>query len=253
VGKFAVKLIIEGERMSKEISKRQLRREKMRRDAMRSRLITVGLISLGAIFLAFVFIYPNIRPQPEVILPEFHEYPAGEGLTLGDPNAPVKIEVFEDFQCPACQSFTQNTEVRILNELVETGKASYTFRHYPFLDTNSVSKESRQAANASMCANEQGKFWQYHEVIFANWNGENLGTFNDRRLIEFARVLELDMDSFESCFNENRYGDKIQADFDEGVSRGVSGTPSIFINGQVINPGFVPSFDEIAAAVEAAQ
>ena len=96
--------------MSKEISKRQLRREKMRRDAMRSRLITIGLISLGAIFLAFVFIYPNIRPQPEVILPEFHEYPAGEGLTLGDPNAPVKIEVFEDFQCPACQSFTQNTE-----------------------------------------------------------------------------------------------------------------------------------------------
>jgi protein-disulfide isomerase len=61
------------------------------------------------------------------------------------------------------------------------------------------------------------------------------------------------MDSFESCFNENRYGDEIQADFDEGVSRGVSGTPSVFVNGQVINPGFVPSFDEIAAAVEAGQ
>jgi len=239
--------------MTKEMSKRQLRREKMRRDAMRSRLITIGLISLGAIFLAFVFIYPNIRPQPEVIVPEFGDYPAGEGLTLGDPNAPAKIEVFEDFQCPACQNFTENTEPRILTELVETGKASYTFRHYPFIDSNSVAKESHQAANASMCASEQGKFWEYHEVLFANWNGENLGAFNDRRLVQFANTIELDMDAFQACFNENRYSDQIEADFNDGVSKGVSGTPSVFVNGQVINPGFVPSFDEIAAAVEAAQ
>lgn len=239
--------------MTKEMSKRQQRREKMRRDAMRSRLITIGLITLGAIFLAFVFIYPNFRPQAEVIVPEFQEYPAGEGLTLGDPNAPAQIEVFEDFQCPACQNFTKNTEPRILTELVKTGKASYTFRHYPFIDSNSVSKESHQAANAAMCANDQGKFWQYHEVLFANWSGENLGTFNDGRLIEFANALDLDMDAFESCFNENRYSDEIEADFNDGVSKGVSGTPSVFVNGQIINPGFVPSFDEIAAAVEAAQ
>jgi protein-disulfide isomerase len=239
--------------MTKEMSKRQQRREKMRRDAMRSRRITIGLITIGAILVAFVFIYPNIRPQAEVIMPEFKDYPAGEGLTLGDPNAPVQIEVFEDFQCPACQKFTQNIEPQIFTELVETGKASYTFRHYPFIDSNSVSKESQQAANASMCANEQGKFWEYHEVVYANWNGENLGTFNDRRLIEFANALELDMNAFEPCFNENRYKDEIEADFNDGGSKGVTGTPSVFVNGQIINPGFVPSFDEIAVAVEAAQ
>jgi protein-disulfide isomerase len=239
--------------MTKEMSKRQLRREKMRRDAMRTRLITIGLITVGAIFLAFVFIYPNIRPQAEVIMPEFKDYPAGEGLTLGDPDAPAKIEVFEDFQCPACQRFTQNVEPRIFTELVETGKASYTFRHYPFIDSNSVAKESHQAANAAMCANEQGKFWEYHEVVFANWNGENLGTFNDGRLTQFAESLNLDMNAFESCFSGNRYEAEIDADFNAGASMGVTGTPSVFVNGQIVNPGFVPSFEEIAAAVEAAQ
>jgi protein-disulfide isomerase len=239
--------------MTKEMSKRQQRREKLRRDAARTRLITIGLITVGAIFVAFVFIYPNIRPQAEVIMPEFKDYPAGEGLTLGDPNAPVKIEVFEDFQCPACQKFTQTIEPRIFTELVETGKASYTFRNYPFIDRNSVSKESHQAANAAMCANEQGKFWEYHEVLFANWNGENIGTFNDRRLVEFANALELDMNSFESCFNENRYQAEIETDFIEGNSQGVNGTPSVFVDGQIVNPGFVPSYEEIAAAVEAAQ
>jgi protein-disulfide isomerase len=89
--------------------------------------------------------------------------------------------------------------------------------------------------------------------VYANWNGENLGTFNDRRLIEFANALELDMNAFEPCFNENRYKDEIEADFNDGGSKGVTGTPSVFVNGQIINPGFVPSFDEIAVAVEAAQ
>jgi len=240
--------------MTKEMSKRQMRRERMRRQAMRSRLITIGLVVIGAFLVAFVFIYPNIRPAQEVLMPSNPvAYPPGEGLTLGDPNAPAKIEVFEDFQCPACRQFTLNVEPRIISELVETGKASYTFRHYPFLDLNSVGKESHQAANASMCANEQGKFWEYHEVLFANWNGENIGTFNDRRLVDFANALDLDMGAFRACFNENRYADAIQADFEAGAAMGVSGTPSVFVNGQIVKPGFVPSFEEIAAAVEAAQ
>lgn len=240
--------------MTKEMSNRQMRRERMRRQAMRSRLITIGLVVLGAFLVAFVLIYPNIRPAQAVLMPSNPvHYTEGEGLRLGDPNAPAQIEVFEDFQCSACRQFTLNIAPRVISELVETGKASYTFRHYPFLDRNSVGKESQQAANASMCANEQGKFWEYHEVLFANLNGENRGAFNNRRLVDFANALNLDMDAFRACFNENRYASEIQADFNAGTDMGVRGTPSVFVNGQIIKPGFVPTFEEIAAAVEAVQ
>ncbi len=239
--------------MTKDKSNRQLRREKMRSQEMRSRLITIGVVSVVAIAIAFVLIYPNFRPAQEVIMPEVIERPQVDGTALGDPNAPAKIEVFEDFQCPACKQFTESIEPLIVKQLVETGQAYYVFRHYPFLDTGSPGKESRNAANASMCANNQGKFWEYHDVLFANWNGENRGAFNSTRLLDFGRELDLNMADFEACVDDSTHADEIQASFDEGNSRGVTGTPSVFVNGQIVNPGFIPSFDEIVAAVQAAQ
>ena len=128
----------------------------------------------------------------------------------------------------------------------------YVFHQYPFLDSASVNKESQQAANASMCANEQGMFWEYHDILFANWNGENTGAFSNRRLVAFAEALALDMDRFTPCFEENRYRDEIQADFDLGTEMGVSGTPSVFVDGVLLTPGFVPGFEEVQQAVEAA-
>jgi protein-disulfide isomerase len=238
--------------MTKEVSKRQQRRDQVRKSEMRSRLFTIGLVTIGAILIAFVFIYPNLKPAAEVTMPDPVTRPAGDGLVLGDPKAPVKIEVFEDFQCPACKNFTEQVEPRILKELVETGKAYYVFRNYAFIDTN-PSGESRQAASASLCANDQGKFWEYHDVLFANWNGENQGSFNDRRLADFAKALNLDMKAFQACFDDGRYQAELQTSFEEGNAMGVKGTPSVFVNGKIVNPGFIPSFEEIAAAVEAAK
>ena len=175
------------------------------------------------------------------------------GLTIGDANAPARIEVFEDFQCPACLRFSQQVEPLILKELVETGKAYYVFRHYPFLDSRSETKESQQAANASMCANEQGKFWEYHDTLFQNWNGENQGAFSDKNLIGFANDISLDMNAFNACFKEDRYRSDIETDIKEGSQMGVQGTPSVFVNGKIITPGYIPSFDDVKAAVDAAQ
>lgn len=240
--------------MNQKVSKRQERREKMQRQQQRQRLITIGLIMLGAALVVFAVIWPQLRPVGEIVTVTPAALPDADGLSLGDPNAPVTIDVFEDFQCPACQRFTENTEPLIIQNLVASGQARYVFHNYPFLDGNGAGStgESDQAANAAMCANEQDKFWEMHSILYANWNGENQGAFSSRRLQAMAESLELDLDAFNSCFNSNKYEAEIQADFDLGGQMGVSGTPTVFVNGQRVGePRQVPSYQEIADAVNA--
>ncbi|HET6596113.1 MAG TPA: thioredoxin domain-containing protein [Anaerolineales bacterium] len=241
--------------MSREkVSKRQERRERMQRQQRRQRLIILGAITLVAALVVFALVWQQLRPVGEIIAVTPAALPNADGLSLGDPDAPVAIQIFEDFQCPACQRFTESTEPLIIENLVATGKARYEFHHYPFLDGNGVGAigESDQAANAAMCANEQEKFWEMHSTLFANWNGENQGAFSNRRLQAMAESLGLDMDAFNSCFSANQYEEEIQADFDLGQQMGVSGTPSVFVNGQRVGqPRQVPSYEEIADAVNA--
>lgn len=235
--------------MSKQKSKRQQRQQ----GRNQQRIITIGVLTLGAILIAVALIYPNIKSSSEVSVPTNESRPASNGLTIGDTNAPARIEVFEDFQCPACKQFTENIEPIILKTLVETGKAYYVFHNYPFLDSNSITKESWDAANASLCANEQGKFWEYHDTLFANWNGENQGAFNKDNLAKFASAINLNMTDFNACMGEQRYNVAVKESFDLGNSMGVSGTPTVFVNGKEVTPGYIPSAEDITAAVEAAQ
>ena len=238
----------------KEMSKRQARREQIRRKEQRGKIIGISLISIGAILVAALLIYSNTKPIAEVTAPETHEYPQANKTSLGDPNAPVKIDAYEDFQCPACLRFTEDVEPRIIEEFVKTGKVYYTFHNYPFIDGDGAGNggESDQAANASMCAMEQGKFWDMHATIFINWGGENIGSFEDRRLRAFAQTIGLDMGDFDACFESNKYKKDIQADFDKGKEIGVTGTPSVFVNGQIITPGYIPSYEDIKAEVDKA-
>ncbi len=84
-----------------------------------------------------------------------------------------------------------------------------------------------------MCANEQGRFWDYHDMLFANWNGENQGAFADARLVAFADTLGLDMDAFNSCFDAQKYQDQVLSDTADGQALGVQGTPTLFVNDQM--------------------
>ena len=234
------------------MSKRQRMRAKRQRQARMQRFGLIGIIVVGALVVAFALMYPSLKSIGEIATVEPNPRPQANGTAMGDPNAPVVIDVFEDFQCPACRTYSEDVEIHIAETYVTTGQVYYVFHQYPFIDSASINKESQQAANASMCAVEQGLFWEYHDILFANWNGENTGAFNDRRLVAFAEALNLDMDLFNGCFQENRYRDEIQADFDLGNEMGVSGTPSVFVNGEHVTPGFVPSFADIQQAVEAA-
>lgn len=238
------------------LSKRQALRAQRERKQRQQRMVTIGIVAAIALGLAALLIAPSIiearTPVGDIVQITPKERPAGTGLALGDPNAPVTIEVFEDFQCPACRSYSSDVEPQVLDNLVATGQAYYVYRQYPFLDDRSPSNESDQAANASMCASEQDRFWDYHDMLFANWNGENQGAFSDKRLVAFAEALGLDMNQFNQCFESNKYRDQIQADLAAGQAYGATGTPSVFINGQQVAPGYVPTFDQINQAVQAA-
>lgn len=241
--------------MMEKKSKRQEQREKIRKQKAQSRLVTIILILVGAAFIVFAFVSPQLRNAGEIVTVTPASLPAADGLTLGDPNALVTVDAFEDFQCPACQYFTESIEPLIIENLVKTGKAKYTFHNYPFIDGDGAGSngESDQAANASMCANEQGKFWEMHSTLFANWNGENQGNLNNTRLKVMAEAIGLDMNAFNDCFDANRYEEAIQSDFTLGTDMGVSGTPSVFVNGNKVGqPGKIATYQEIADAVEQA-
>jgi len=237
-------------------TKRQSIREQRQKRKRQQRLYTILGIAGAALLIAALLIFQQIqennRPVGEIIEITPRSYPQPDGTALGDPDAPVVVEVWEDFQCPACKTYSEQVETQVIDNYVANGSVRYVYRHYPFLDDRSASKESDQSANASMCAAEQGKFWEYHEMLFANWNGENQGAFADNRLLAFAEFLGLDMNQFESCFEENRYKDQIQDDFRAGQQIGVQGTPSVFVNGQQVAPGFVPSYQQMQEAIEAA-
>jgi protein-disulfide isomerase len=177
--------------------------------------------------------------------------------SLGDPAAPVKMDVWEDFQCSACLKYSQVTEPQIIQIYVETGKVYYVFHFFPFISSYTPGNtESEHAANAAMCAADQGKFWEYHDMLFANWIGENVGSYNDNRLEAFAGSIGLNMTDFKKCFEADKHGNFISQDATAGQNLGIHGTPAIFVNGQVVQAdagaNYIAGITEISRAIEAA-
>ncbi len=237
------------------MSKRQEMRDRQRRTQNRNRLWTILLITIGALLIAFVLIFPGLRSSDSSNVVQITPLPGGvpvNGTSMGDPDAPVKVDVWEDFQCSGCLAYSQKIEPLILQTYVETGKVYYTFHVYPFIDGGQG--ESHDAANAALCAAAQERFWDYHAMIFANWKGENAGSFSKPRLIAFAQSIGLDMDEFNPCFQENAHAAQIQQDMEAGSKLGVPPTPGIFVNGEVVvssaGQNYIPSFEDISRAIE---
>jgi len=145
----------------------------------------------------------------------------------GNANAKVTVVEFADYQCPFCQRFEQTVAPDFLKQYVDSGKVSFVYKHSAFLG-----QESIWAAQAAECAADQGKFWEYHDLLFKKQNGENVGTFTKENLIKFAQELKLDATKFDPCLNNDLTLERVKADTLEGRNAGVSGTPTFFINGK---------------------
>jgi len=244
------------------MSKRQEIREKRRKQQQRQRLLIIGLVAIGAVLVAFALIWPTLKGSQAAdnalasITPiaPLTTNAAVDGTHLGDPNAPVKMDVWEDFQCSGCFYYTENIEPLVIQKYVETGKVYYTYHFFLLIDGANTTGESHQAANAAMCALEQGHFWDYQTILFKNWKGENVGSFSDARLVAMAKRIGLDMTAFNKCFQANAYADQINQDFQAGQDLGVHATPAIFINGQAAESSaganYIPSFDDLSRIID---
>jgi protein-disulfide isomerase len=141
----------------------------------------------------------------------------------GSPDAPVTIVEFSDFQCPYCARFYKNTLPQIEEKYIKTGKVKLIYKDFPL----SFHQYAQKAAEAAECADEQGKFWEYHDKLF-----ENQSQLDVASLKRYAAELGLDTQAFNECLDSGKMAAEVQQDFNEGKAKGVSGTPTFFINGQ---------------------
>lgn len=162
------------------------------------------------------------------------------GSLLGDPEAPVTLQIYADYQCPHCRAFHQTIEPRLVEDYVRTGMIRLEFRDFPVIGIKSLqelsddTKESVQAAEASMCAAEQDAFMPYREALYAGDLDPNSGALSDENLVGIADDLELDSGAMAACLEEGRYEEAIVTGSLAAFEMGVQGTPTLAINGEVI-------------------
>lgn len=173
----------------------------------------------------------NQLPTKQALAPV--KISADDDPTIGDPNAPITIIEFSDFQCPFCARFNTQTLPSIMEEYIEQGKVKLVFRDFPI---QSIHPNALPASIAAECADEQGMFKEMHDMLFDKqneWNrletGDALSSFS-----QYATNMGLDKEEFKTCLNSGEYMDEIRKDLTDGRDYGVSGTPGFFIGNDQI-------------------
>ena len=143
---------------------------------------------------------------------------------LGDSNAPITILEWGDYQCTYCYKFHQNTLNVISEDFVKDGKVRIVFKDFPL-----NGPDSQLAAQASYCAEDQGKYWEYHDELYKNWGGERTGWITRDSLERFANTVHLDITEFNECMDSEKYHQRVTELHEFGKEIGIDATPSFLI------------------------
>ena len=143
---------------------------------------------------------------------------------LGDPDAPITLVEFGDYQCHYCNVFFQSIEKDIVKNYVDTGKVKIIFKDY-----NIIGEDSVKASQGAHCANDQGLFWEYHDILYSNWTGENNGWASSENLAIFAQQIGLNMNKWSECMNKGSHSQIILKSNDDARTLQLTGTPAFFI------------------------
>lgn len=149
---------------------------------------------------------------------------SGGSPVRGDFEAPITILEYGDYQCTFCHRFHQTTLNTLQEKYVDTGKANMVFKDFALNGPDSI-----LAAEASHCANDQGRYWGYHDELYRNWGGERTGWVTRDSLAGFAGTVELNLDEFNDCMDQQKYRDTVLSMYRAGQEIGVDATPSFFI------------------------
>ena len=145
---------------------------------------------------------------------------------LGNLDAPITLIEFGDYQCHFCNVHFHNTEHSLLQNFIYAGKVKMIFKDFTIIGPDSVN-----AAHGTHCANDQGKFWEYHDILYNNWTGENNGWASSDNLLRFSQEIELDVDQWSDCMIEERYSQIISNSSKDARDLGITGTPAFFVVG----------------------
>jgi len=197
-----------------------------------TKLIMPVAVLLAALIIAGTLLYTKRAPANPSALGQAPipaqrvDIGVEQGATLGNPDAKVVVIEFSDFECPFCKRFWSETFPQLKKNYIDTGKIFFAYRHFP-LD---IHPNAEVAARASICAQEQDKFWEYHDAIF-----ENQASLSIAALKQWASGISgMNVSKFSSCVDSGKYADVVANDLSEALSAGVNGTPSFFINGQLL-------------------
>jgi len=204
--------------------------------------ITIGIIA--GMFLAF---YPESENNSE-LLTASRLIENGSPI-MGDSNAPITVLEWGDYQCTFCYKFHENTLDIINDDFIKTGKVKLVFKDFPLNGPDSL-----LAAEASYCAEDQEKYWKYHDELYKNWGGERTGWITRESLDRFAVTVGLDLVEFNTCLDEHKYQNRVITLHEFGKEIGIDATPSflvfndqkiIKIRGNQPLEVFLKTFDEL--------
>ena len=204
--------------------------------------IVIGIIT--GMFLSF---YPESEEESNLLT--ITKLIDGGSPIMGNQDAPITILEWGDYQCTFCYKFHQNTLDIINEDFIKTGKVKLVFKDFPL-----NGQDSFLAAEAAYCAQDQGKYWQFHDELYKNWGGERTGWVTRDSLDKFGTTVNLDLNKFNNCLNEHKYQEKIISLHEFGKEIGIDATPSflvfndekiIKIRGNQPLEVFLKTFDEL--------
>jgi len=182
-------------------------------------IIILGIFGI----LSGVFVYSLQEDEEDALLTQKNLLENGSPM-IGNPSATITILEWGDYQCTFCYRFHQSSLNTILDEYIIPGKVNLVFKDFPLNGPDSV-----LAAEASYCAEDQGKYWEYHDELYTNWGGERTGWITDESLNKFADEVGLDLDEFNSCMNDHKYLSRVLDLEKFGRTIGIDATPSFLV------------------------
>lgn len=221
-------------------------RSKTGRSSLSTLYVILGVVAIAGIgFVAYQMTRASAAREPVEVTMDPAELQRVQGISIGEADAPVVIYEFADFQCPACGQFATFVAPLIKENLVEKGIARYVYYDFPLVQ---IHPNAFIAARAGRCANEQGKFWEYHDVLYGRQSEWAHARNPDDLFVGYARQVGADEAAFERCLKSDRYAEEVTQSMKLGESLRVSGTPSLFVNGKMVQPGNYRELEEIVLA-----
>jgi protein-disulfide isomerase len=175
-----------------------------------------------------------------------------DGSSIGRADAPVTLEVWEDFQCPVCARHSLEVEPVLVGTYVRDGVLRIVHHDLAFLGTGGPDDESIGAASGAVCANRQDAYWPYAHWVYANQDGENGGGFRGDRVRSIAEAAGLDVKDWDACVADAAVRQQVADSTATGIAQGVNSTPTMYLNGTRVDPPGLRSAQELGTLIEAA-